>query len=311
MMECLDPIKVLKERRVGRVDLFICLSGRGTFEGKLTKADQKKFKQNGRECDLSTIDTHDTLDRMKKTISLAKLYYKQTGRYVPIYFNGVKEQNDQFRSILEIRDYYQGYPAKLFIINDIPLDNTVGQCIALRYFVEKNPGIFQSNRPHLFFVSSTFHMTRVSYTFGLPSPLLSAEFYHQNPGITDRISQPVMKTHVFQKSCFMQRANMHGYGLGLMITQRGWKKDIYGDMQAIIKYSLIQNPPSIASIARGFPNNWDTKRDAITSQSATKELFLTTYHLRIKSDMEASLVATDAKEDRNNTVTMRSTLRNH
>ena len=160
-------------------DMVICLSGRGNLQGTLCLADKKKLAKQGR--DSSSIDTLDTLDRFRASVILAKIqntYNEKLNcqKRALIYFNGTKEQTEQLRAIVTSKKEFLGYPSQWIMIDDIAMDSTLGQGIALRLFLEKIKHLF-STPPKLLFISNTYHIPRVLRTFGSYSPLLKPNFY--------------------------------------------------------------------------------------------------------------------------------------
>lgn len=245
MLQCIEFEAITDQ---DPVDMFICLSGRGNFEGGFTAADSAKFKAQGRECEVSNINTLDTCQRMHVTVNLHNLYFKKTGKRVPIFFNGLKEQNEQLRKILARQAHYLGVQASHFIIDEIPLDNTVGQSIGLRVFVENNKHMFCEDGPKLVFVSDTYHIRRVVRTFGSDSPLFTSGFYLKERSILSKLS-PEMRAQLLTDNPFIKKSTIYAYGKDrVMMSQLGAEADIKGDRNAVTNYSLHQAPPSISSV---------------------------------------------------------------
>lgn len=292
MAECSTP----QFENLGRIDLFVCLSGRGTFEARLTRADKEKFQHIGRETKLFEIDTQDTCNRMAYTIKLAARYSKHVGKTIPIYFNGVKEQNEQLREILSKQKNINDYPATGIIIDDIPLDNTVGQCIGLNCFMENHKELFNQEHPALCLVSSTYHIPRVLRTFGMSSPLLYSDFYtaKENRWILDKLPEDI-KMQVLEKNDFMQRASIQAFGCDRVITSNpGWEQDLSGEMAAISKYSLAQIPPSIAS---EIPHNCLTPCNAIIEQSLYQNFISFSFSLYQQKTARLSVTTTTTQNE--------------
>lgn len=266
IVESTNPLTSIGNQQI---DMFICLSGRGTFSGAFTKADRIKFQQQKIDRDLSEIDTSDTCRRMETTIALLRAYHRNTGKLARIFFNGVKEQNDQLRHILSTQGNYLGVPASLFIIDDIPLDNTIGQAISLRVFIERNAHMFNANGPRLVFVSSSYHVPRVLRTFGASSPLMNPEFYKSNPTVLNALDDE-MKKAVLAENCLMQNAEIYVYGTDrTMLDNPGRAVDIRNDQNAVINYSA-KGRPSISDV---IPDNVMHYRDAIVAMSLENAKF--------------------------------------
>lgn len=267
VVESTDPIKNLGNEQI---DMLICLSGRGNFNGDFTITDHAKFKKQGRECDLSNIDTSDTCRRMAMTIEILKAYHRNTGKVAPIFFNGSKEQNNQLRDILSSQGHYLGVPPCLFVIDDIPMDTTVGQAIGLRVFVEKHKNMFGLRNPKFVFVSSSYHVPRVLRTFGSDSPLMRPKFYETNVAVLEALNCE-MKRYVLEKICLMQKAEIYTYGIDRsMMVNPGAEVDIKNDREAVINYSLKQTLPSISNI---IPLNVMQYRNAVVSMSLQNAKF--------------------------------------
>jgi len=241
-------------------DIVVALSGRATFDYKITGIDSGKLQREENE-----LDVYDTYRRLKLAVNIARFQTelnKQKGLNKPVivYFNGLKEHNVQLRKLLEGRNKFLGYPTEHFVVDDIPMNNTVGQCISLRLFLETNVDRFGKS-PRLLFVSSTYHMLRVFRTVGCSSPLLSPDFYISNPGLMDALERNVkdpdyftlLKEHLFAPDCVLKHAVIMGYGVDRAISERlGWKSDLAGELRAVPLYSCEQEPPSIA---KEIPSN--------------------------------------------------------
>ena len=124
-------------------DIVVILSGRSGFSGAyLEAADKYVLCEN-------EYDSTDTLRRMSYGINIAKQCTQKNlengiSKPVYIYFNGMKRQNDELREVLRKEGALNGYPAKFFIIDAIPFDNTLGQVLGLSRFLDDYwPHFFQ------------------------------------------------------------------------------------------------------------------------------------------------------------------------
>jgi hypothetical protein len=255
------------------VDIVVCLSGRGTFNHTVHVADGNKLKRNAND-----LDPDDTYRRFAFAVKIAREQTSLNQRLglnkpVVLYFNGVEEQNIQLRNLLKNHKTLLGYPTEHFVVDDILMDNTVGQCIGLRLYLESIVGKF-GHSPKLLFVSSTYHMPRVFRTFGNDSPLLRPNFYLANNALLKLLQQKLegndsffgkLTDHLFSEDCVLKQAVIMGYGIDTEITSRpGWQLDISGEREAIDFYSRKQIVPSIA---REIPRNVITFQYALTRHS--------------------------------------------
>lgn len=252
-------------------DMVVCLSGRGNLEGTLCQADKEKLAKQGR--DSASIDTLDTIDRFRASVNLAKMQNAYNMKFncqkrVLIYFNGTQEQNKQLRAILRKEKSFLGYPSRWIVVDDILMDNTVGQCIALRLFLEKTKHLFNAT-PRLLFISNTYHIIRVLRTFGCNSPLMEPDFYLANVGlqkiIVEKLGQTALNYFLTMQDGVLKRSEIQSSGIDEHITGKlGWEHDLPGDMQAAVRYSRYQTPPSIAE---NISENVVTLQKAIVSHS--------------------------------------------
>ncbi|HXH54763.1 MAG TPA: hypothetical protein VNK03_03355, partial [Gammaproteobacteria bacterium] len=260
-----------KAHYISPFDMVICLSGRGNLQGTLCLADKGKLAKQGRNS--LSIDTLDTMDRFRASVTLAKIQnaYNQKlncQKRVLIYFNGTKEQNEQLRAIVTSKKKFLGYPSQWIMIDDIPMDSTLGQGIALRLFLEKIKHLF-SAPPKLLFISNTYHIPRVLRTFGSDSPLLKPNFYLSNLGlqkiIFEKLGDEALNYFLTAYDGALKRSEIQCYGIDSHISSKlGWKHDLTGDMQATVRYSHYQIPPSIAE---NIPENVKTFQKAIVRHS--------------------------------------------
>lgn len=234
------------------VDIVVALSGRAGFTGLY-----EETKEQPVLCP-NNFDPTDTLRRVKYATDIAKRATKNNksrglDKPVFVYFNGVKRQNDEFQNILEKEGGFHGYPAKFFIVDSIPLDNTLGQVIGLSKYLHDNWTL--SRAPNLVLCSSTYHMPRVTLGFGANSPLHTPQFWENNLSLLKRLPE-AMQTYVLKPSDVIKHANLIFLGCDRRITSNiAWEKDLPNDMQARANYSEIQNP---ASIGLGWSSNNQT-----------------------------------------------------
>ena len=139
------------------VDIVVCLSGRGTFSHTIHVADGNKLKRNTND-----LDPDDTYRRFSFAVKIAReqtLLNQRLGLNKPVvlYFNGVEEQNIQLRTLLKKHKTLLGYPTEHIVVDDILMDNTVGQCIGLRLYLESTVEKF-GHSPKLLFVSIAFQI---------------------------------------------------------------------------------------------------------------------------------------------------------
>ncbi len=240
-------------------DVIVVLSGRSGFKGTYLEAANKHVLCPDK------FDSTDTLRRMIYGIEIAKkcaIYNQNNGIKKPvyIYFNGVKRQNDELKNILQRDGSFHGYPANLFIIDSIPLDNTMGQVIGLSKYLHDHWLLFCnhwgiSRQPNIVFCTSSYHVPRVELGVCAKSPLLTPDFWHSRPDLLDAL--PVeFKDYVLSPGSTLKESNIIVLGCDRQITANPfWGKDLYCDMQASVNYSSlhrkntfnVQPVPSIAS----------------------------------------------------------------
>lgn len=245
-------------------DIIVVLSGRSGFKGTyLEKADKYTLCPN-------EFDASDTARRMSYGINIAKKCTKDNllmgiKKSIYIYFNGVKGQNDELRKILDQQRSYDGYPANLFVIDPIPLDNTLGQVIGLSKYLHSYWPLFchkfgLSRAPNIIFCTSSYHVPRVVLGVGTNSPLLTPEFWHSRPELLKQLT-PEMRDYVLDPGDTLKNSTIMVLGCDRQITANPfWKKDLFGDMQARVNYSSLHrvnnfNIPPIPSIAPSVGNN--------------------------------------------------------
>lgn len=242
-------------------DIVVVLSGRSGFNGDYTEEADKHVL-----CE-DSFDKQDTVRRMQYGIAMAKRCNENNEKHgltkqVYVYFNGVKKQNDELKAILEKDGFYDGYPKDLFIIDSIPLDNTLGQVIALNKYLDEHwPRLSQKWRvtrgPNLVLCTSTYHLIRAIRAFGANSPLLTREYWTSNPLQWSKLSQE-MQDYVLKSSVnTLKQANLLPVGCDREIHRNSfWEKDLIGDTQAVVNYSSnvrseifnVSSSPSIANV---------------------------------------------------------------
>lgn len=245
-------------------DLVIVSSGRSGFSGIYQEA-ADKFVLCANE-----FDPNDTLRRMIYGVNIAKKcaqHNKEQGVNKPVYvyFNGVQRQNAELKKLLRTRGEFNGYPAELFIIDEIPFDNTLGQVLGLSYFLDRFWPDFSnkhhlSRAPNLVITTSSYHVPRVTLAHGANSPLLTSDFWHQQPMLTKKLS-PNMLEYISNPGELLKKSALYVIGCDRKITANPyWNKDLKGDMEARVRYAFLQNVPSIASKRA---DNDRTVRDAL------------------------------------------------
>jgi hypothetical protein len=224
------------------IDIVVALSGRAGFTGLY-----EETKIQPRLCP-NNFDPTDTLRRVAYATDIAKRAtnnnkLKSLHKPILVYFNGVKRQNDELQKILEQDGGFHGYPAQYFIIDSIPLDNTLGQVIGLSKYLHEHWPLLRA--PTLVLCSSSYHVPRVARGFGDSSPLHTPQFWANNLGLLKRLPE-VIQTYVLNPGNALKHANLIFLGCDRKITANiAWEKDLFNDMQARVNYSEIQDPPSI------------------------------------------------------------------
>lgn len=232
-------------------DIVVVLSGRSGFSGTYLEA-ADKFTLRDTE-----YDPADTQRRMSYGIKIAKLCSQRnlkqgTNKPIYIYFNGMDAQNEELRALLQKHGEYKGYPAHLFIIDSIPFDNTLGQVLALSRFLDKYwPSYSQaynlSRAPNLVICTSSYHVPRVTLAHGANSPLLTKEFWENQPDLVQTLS-PSMRNYILTPGQTLKNSILTVLGCDRKITTNpGWEKDLKGDMEARVRYAFTQSTPSIAT----------------------------------------------------------------
>lgn len=239
-------------------DFVVALSGRSGFSGH--------YLENANKFTLcpDKFDPEDTIRRVVYSIEIAKKYTMENLRQgikkpVYVYFNGVKKQNDELREILKKEGSYKGYPACFFIIDPIPLDNTLGQVVGLSSFLTRHWQLFcqtynLARAPRIVLCSSSYHVPRVTLGFAENSPILTPEFWKMNPGLFCQLTAP-MQHHVLSNEKLIKKAEISVLGCDRHISANPhWQKDLYNDMQARLNYSSLHrkktmNVQPLASIA--------------------------------------------------------------
>lgn len=147
-----DALRKAKDTRNPKLDLevdfFLVFSGRTTVMGKLVdRLDDRP---------VGMFDKNDDRDRILQTLKLREEILQQTGKKVPIFYNGLEEHNQALRKWLRINPQY----ADIFIIQDIdPKDtkDTLGQIGSFIKYIKKE-GI---NIKKLAVSSSRYHVHRI------------------------------------------------------------------------------------------------------------------------------------------------------
>jgi hypothetical protein len=243
------------------IDMVVVPSGRSGFKGAYLEAADKYALCPDK------FDASDTMRRMAYGIDIARQCTKNNAlknisKPVYVYFNGVKKQNEELRDLLRSKGSLNGYPAHLFIIDPIALDNTLGQVIGLSYYLHKHWPSFSrqwhlSRPPNIVFCTSSYHVPRVALAVGSNSPLLTPAFWYSHPELLEKLPDQ-MRDYVLNPNDTLKKAQVMVLGCDRQISAHPfWEKDLYGDMQARLNYSTIrrlnnysvQSSPSIASDA--------------------------------------------------------------
>jgi hypothetical protein len=233
----------------GDVDFAVFLSGRSELSGSYAE-DANKVAL----CP-SKFDPEDTLNRARHIVNYAIRCMKNkvaNGIYRPtmVYFNGVKRQNDELRRILDKDGSFLGLPAQFFIIDSIPLDNTMGQVIGFSKYLfgiwDTYSKFYNIKRPpNTALGTSTYHAYRVALAFGNTSPLHTFAFWKSRPDLLQQLPDE-MKYYVlyFIESSPLVRAKIMVAGCDKNINERPFgSKDLFCDMQASVNYSSEHNTP--------------------------------------------------------------------
>lgn len=233
------------------IDIVVVLSGRSGFSGTYLEA-ADKFTLRDTE-----YDPTDTQRRMAYGIEIAKQCSQKNlnqgiNKSIYIYFNGMDAQNKELRALLKKHGEYKGYPSDLFIIDNIPFDNTLGQVLALSQFLDKYwPTYSQaynlSRAPNLVICTSSYHVPRVTLAHGANSPLLTKKFWENQPNLVHTLSSD-MKSYILNPGQTLKKSILTVLGCDRKITANlGWEKDLKGDMEARVRYAFTQSTPSIAT----------------------------------------------------------------
>ena len=236
---------------LSETDMVVVLSGRSGFSGTyLEAADKYALCEN-------EYDATDTMRRMAYGINIAKQGTQRNldmgvRKPIYVYFNGVKRQNEELRELLNKRGELNGYPAAYFIIDSIPLDNTLGQVLGLSLYLDTHWPYFckyynLSRAPNLVICTSSYHVPRVTLAHGSNSPLLTADFWRNQPELLKRLS-PSFCDYVLNPGETLKKSSLMVLGCDRQITANAfWEKDLRNDMEARVCYSHLRKVPSIAS----------------------------------------------------------------
>lgn len=259
-----------------QTDLVVVLSGRSGFAGAyLEDADKYQLCPN-------QFDASDTARRLMYGVKIAKQSMREnkSDRPVFIYFNGLKRQNDELRTLL-IRDgSFSGLPAHYFIIDSIPFDNTLGQVIGLSKYLHHNWLIyarqFKLDRPpNIVFCSSSYHVPRIALGVGCNSPLLSSVFWQKQPELLRQLN-PEMRAYVLNPGDTLKRASIMVLGCDRKMALVPFsQKDLFGDMQARVNYSSrhrLSSHSILASIAATPGENIVTVFNACMKSACSSRL---------------------------------------
>lgn len=249
-------------------DLVVVLTGRSGLKGTYLE-DANKYNLCPDEYDPS-----DTVRRTSYGISIAKKCAQNNlangiKKPVFVYFNGVKRQNDELKSILAQQGHFNGYPASLFIIDAIPLDNTLGEIIGLSKYLHTYWPLFCHNwglsrPPNVVFCTSSYHVPRVTLGVGSNSPVFTPEFWIGCPELFGQLT-PEMQDYVLHPGDTLKKATLTVVGCDRQITAHPfWEKDLFCDMQARVNYSSLHRKGkfTLPSIATQVGDNVVTWRNA-------------------------------------------------
>ena len=206
---------------VPAIQLFWCLSGRTNVRGEDVDRLQRHF------------DPKDDLTRMLRTIALADEVNAQLAkkdvkdltdadRVIPIYYNGRPKHNEALKVALNFK--LLPYPKRLFIIEPIFPENTIGQVQGFEKFLSTKGQTYYT----IGVVTSEFHRLRAACTLG-----------NQSPQILNEKGKP---------KALLSR-NFLFYGIDKFFAAPGTYLDLASEPNAIINYSsrLNKQAPSIAS----------------------------------------------------------------
>lgn len=244
------------------IDMVVVLSGRSNFSGKYVEENDKV-----KICP-QQFDNRDTIRRVSYGIQIARKCMQKNieqgiNKPVYLYFNGLEKQNNELREILHQNGSFNGYPASLFIIDKIPLDNTLGQVIGLSYFLSKFWNCFASQfamkrPPHLIFATSSYHVPRVSLAMGQNSPIHTTNFWKINSELYEKLPEH-LKEYVLNQSDELKNAEIMVLGCDRKISALPfWEKDLFCDMEARINYAnhrIVNGMELFPSIANNRASN--------------------------------------------------------
>jgi len=189
------------------IDLVYVLSGRGSV-----------LKQSIDHAMVA--DPEDDYYRMMHGVEIAQKIYAASGVRVPIFYNGRVTHNKHLQEALQRGDFsHPGvfyYPKEFFIIRSISPENTIGQAKSFKEFLQENKFSL------IAFVSSAYHLPRVSRTFARESPTVID--YKQ------------------QQESNLERANLLLFGIDRAFRRPGIEKDLKGELEAMKNYSSGATP---------------------------------------------------------------------
>lgn len=191
------------------IDLVYVLSGRGSA-----------LKQ--------PIDREDVLDpeddylRMLKGIEIAKRVNSATGRQgskrVRIFYNGRSRHNEHLRTAIEMGVF--DYPKEQFVIRPIFPENTIGQAVSFRNFLEEEPCLVVA------VVSNSYHLPRVARTLGKGSPAIRNVISDSDDEIVGNL----------------EKANLVLFGIDHSLERPGAPEDVRCEIDAMSNYSDSSRP---------------------------------------------------------------------
>jgi hypothetical protein len=264
-------------KNIPKLDLIVALSARANLFNGATDETRKFEEQHSEPADLE-----DSRMRLLKAVELAKHNNKKftlsPEDYVPIFFNGSVEQNQNLREIVKNREL--DYPAAKVIIDELPpkFVSTIGQSLSVQKYVEEK---FESP-PTLAIVTSDYHLKRALQTFGCDSPLLGTQFFENSPAILTNLPQ-VYQDLALTPNRLLKHATLVGVGADNGILKRpGAIPNLLGDMQGSVRYGRVQIPPSIAP---SIPPNVLNFSHSLCRMGLHMMSFLTNHNRREKNQL--------------------------
>lgn len=269
------------------IDIFVCLSGRTTFNGDFVSSDRLEFAATKREIRSENIDLADTRRRMLGTIYLARQAYLKSERQkkVFIFFNGTKEHNSSLVPWLQQHKYFD-LPSDFFVVCPISLENTLGQIVGLNVYINKymvNQNL-EGARLRLFVCTSSYHVPRAALALGENSPILSSKFWlsKRSRKAVTRLVYDENRAVLQDKFSFLRNAVIEVIGVDRFVMERpAAEQDINSEKFVLPIYTMMQDPPSMPQLIGA---NVLTFSRAMERMALSNERWLKNYFYKNDSD---------------------------